>query len=203
MFMTLADGAYAFGSIIALVFFFSFIIDAAAAVLPSEYCVSTRTKWKCIIMTIYARFAKTCNLNGIRCVNSVCMGMCTQKICRNSVLFIWFSGASFFLSHSLLLISYFVELFFFLSSVVSFDLFLISCCLFVISVRYFSSWINACNNITSEYLFGHLIIILFYFSLFKFFSLQNCRCCCCCCGCSVVQHHFVYGICASETNDRR
>lgn len=149
MFMTLADGAHSFGSIIAgwRLFFLSL-----AAIFTHKNCNPQNgnvSSWQCVCENLQSEY--------------LCDIVYTEDLCR-FVSFIWFGGASSFAAD----ISYFVAISF---SVVVVCFFRFSCCLFVISVRYFSSWINACNNITSEYLSGHLIIILFYFSCLIFSSI--------------------------------
>lgn len=143
MFMTLAVGAHALGSIIVG---FNQILRAALLLLQT---VTKRfqTKWKCIFIKMRC---KTGNL-------SLCEQFIwrKQKIYKNCFvhLICWrFFSACDIIFCRISRCCYRCG----------------SCCLFVISVRYFSSWINACNNITSEYLSSHLIIILFYFSCLNF-----------------------------------
>lgn len=155
MFMTLADGAYAFGSIISSVLIFLLLLllltrTLLAAVTSTngflaqnEYTTRGHTKQKCIFMTIRC---KTCNLSSVSTEYTVYSTVYWGDLPRifhslSLVHFhsfdLLFAGASFSL-----LISYFVAWIHFSSLFPSIYHLLChfgcvgSCCLFVIFVRY-------------------------------------------------------------------
>lgn len=222
MFMTLADGAYAFGSIISSVLIFLLLLllltrTLLAAVTltngflaQNEYTTHTHTQnrnvssWQYVAkLAIWVPCQQNTQFTRL-CTGEICPEYFILSLSR-ALSFIWFAVCwRFFFTADIIFCrmdSLFLSLSLYLSFALPFWLcwFLLLVC--HLRTIFHSSWINACNNITSEYLSGHLIIILFYSSCLKNFEIVAgwwCGCCCsffsvCVCAVvAVVQFHSPY-----------